>query len=119
MPTIRSPQNLDRISIVSASILLAYTFTGFISIPAREFAAQLPGFYFEITINTQTIVSLLVIGLTISGTDWLLRSHPASPNQPLGQHFIIPALTAWVIYAQKLTSKLTIDTVPREMQRQR
>lgn len=97
MPTLRFPQNLDRISIISASILLAYTFAGFINIPARELSAQLPGFYLEIQINTQTIVSLLVVGLTASGTDWLLRSHPSSTDRPVVQHLLIPALTAWVI----------------------
>ena len=97
VPTLRFPQNLDRISVLSASILLAYTFAGFINVPARELSAQLPGFYLEIQINTQTIISLLVVGITASGTDWLLRSHPSSPNRPLMQHLLIPALTAWVI----------------------
>ncbi len=97
VPTLRFPQNLDRISVLSASILLAYTFAGFINIPGREFSAQLPGFYFEIQINTQTIILAFVVGLTASGTDWLLRSHPSNPSQPLFQHLLIPALTAWVI----------------------
>ncbi len=95
--TTRFPPNLDRINVLSATILLTYMFTGFIDIPAREFAAQLPGFYLEIQFNTQTIVSLLVAGLAASGTDWLLRSHPSNEGRPMVQHLLVPTLTAWVI----------------------
>ena len=95
--TIRSLPNLDRISVLSATILLAYTLTGLISIPARQLATQLPGFYIEIQINVQTFVSVLVTALAVSGTNWLLREHPSAKNQPIFQHWLIPALTAWVI----------------------
>lgn len=97
VPKSQFPANLDRISILSATIILAYAFASFINIPTRELSAQLPGFYLEIQINTQTIVSLLVVGLTVSGTDWLLRSHPSIQNQSVISHLLIPALTAWVI----------------------
>ncbi len=97
MSTSRISPNLDRISVLAGTILLAYTFAGLISIPVREIAAQLPGIYLEFEINTQTFVSFLVACLAASGTDWLLREHPASHNQPLAPHLLLPALTAWVI----------------------
>jgi hypothetical protein len=97
VPTSRFPPNLDRISVLAATILLAYTFAGLISIPERQFATQLPGIYLEIEINIQTIVSFLVACLAASGTDWLLREHPSSQNQRLAPHLLLPALTAWVI----------------------
>ena len=95
--TSRFTPNLDRISTLSATILLAYSLSGLIRIPARQISTQLPGFYFEIQINFQTIVSFLVAALAASGTDWLLREHPNAKNQPLFQHLLIPALMAWVI----------------------
>ena len=95
--TSRNSPNLDRISILAGTILLAYTFAGLISIPVREIAAQLPGIYLEIEINTQTFVSFFVVCLAASGTDWLLREHPSSHNQPLAPHLLLPALTSWVI----------------------
>ncbi len=97
VPNFRFSQNLDRISVLSATIILAYTFSSFIIFPARTLSTQLPGFYLEILLNTQTIVSLLVVGLTVSGTDWLLRSHPSASNRSMRQHLLIPALTAWII----------------------
>jgi len=89
--------NLDRISVLAATILLAYTFAGLISLPVREITTQLPGIYLEIEINIQTIVSFLVACLAASGTDWLLREHPSSTNQRLIPYLLLPALTAWVV----------------------
>jgi hypothetical protein len=89
--------NLDRISVLAAIILLSYTLTGLINIPPRVLSTQLPGFYLEFQINVRTIVSILVAGLAASGTDWLLREHTKSQNRRLIQHWLLPALTAWVI----------------------
>ena len=93
----RNQPNLDRISVLAATILLTYTLAGMISIPKQEIAAQLPGIYLEIEINIQTLVSILVAALAASGTDWLLREHASSQNQRISPHLLLPALTAWVI----------------------
>jgi len=94
---VRFIPNLDRISVLSATILLAYTLTGIIRIPPRLFAAQLPGFYIEFQVNIQTVVSVLVTALAVSGTNWLLLEHPSAHNKRTFQHWLLPALTAWVI----------------------
>ena len=95
--TSRNQPDLDRISVLAAIILLAYTLSGLISIPKQEIATQLPGIYLEVEINIQTLVSILVATLAASGTDWLLREHTSSPNQRIAPHLLLPALTAWVI----------------------
>jgi len=89
--------NLDRISILAATILLAYTFAGLINISERVFAAQLPGIYLEIKISTQTIISFLAACLAASGANWLLREHPSGKNKRLAIHILLPAITAWII----------------------
>jgi hypothetical protein len=89
--------NLDRISILASTILLAYTFAGLINISERVFATQLPGIYLEIKINTQTVVSFLAACLAASGTGWLLRDHPSGKNKRLVIHILLPAITAWII----------------------
>lgn len=100
MPNVATSHNqpdLDRISVLAATILLAYTFAGLVSIPQQEISTQLPGIYLEIEINIQTIVSIVVATLAASGTDWLLREHAARQNKRLAPHLMLPALTAWVI----------------------
>jgi hypothetical protein len=89
--------NLDRISILASTILLAYTFAGLINISERVFATQLPGIYLEIKISTQTVVSFLAACLAASGTDWLLREHPSGKDKRFVIHLLLPAITAWII----------------------
>jgi hypothetical protein len=87
----------DRLSILSAAILLAYAASRFVDIPAREFGIQLPGFYLAAEFNIHTIVTLLVAGLTASGADLLLRDHPGMQGKRTIDHFLLPALTAWTL----------------------
>lgn len=87
----------DRLSILSAAILLAYAAGRFVDIPPREFGLQLPGFYLAIEVNIHTLVTLLVAGLTASGADLLLRDHPAMRDQRTVERWLLPALTAWTL----------------------
>jgi hypothetical protein len=87
----------DRLSILSAAILLAYAASRFVDIPPWDFGMQLPGFYLAIEVNMHTLVTLLVAGLTASGADLLLRDHPKMEGKPTIEHWLLPALTAWTI----------------------
>ena len=93
----RSLPDLNRISVLSATILLAYTLAGLIRVPVRQISTQLSGFYIDIQINIQTIVSLLVVALAISGTNWLLQEYSQESSRFRFEHWLLPALTAWVI----------------------
>jgi hypothetical protein len=89
--------NLDRISILAAAILLAFTLAVFIDIPSQEINLQLPGIYLNFQINVKIIIALLVAGLTATGADWLIRSHPKFEGKNSIQHWFLPALTSWAI----------------------
>ena len=93
----RSFPDAGRISILSATILLAYVLARIINLPGLELASQLPGFYFQIDINIGTVVAVLVAWLTASGAVWLLHDHPALKDKNLVQHWLLPSLTALVI----------------------
>jgi len=97
---VEKPHNLpdsEKLSILTATILLAYALAHFLNIPERELAVQLPGLYLSIPFNSRTIITILVVGLTASGTNWLLEDHPAARSHRLYQHWALPSLTAWVI----------------------
>ena len=96
MPETRHLPNIHHISILTASILLAYTLAGFVSLPNRSLELQLPGLFLRFELNAHTAVSLIVAGMTATGADWLIRSHP-SFNRLSIQHWVLPALTAWAI----------------------
>jgi hypothetical protein len=86
--------NPDRLSLVSATILLAYALARFIQLPGLNLATQLPGFYLAIDLNVQTVVAFIVAGLTATGMNWLVRDHPALTRRGAPEHWLLPALTA-------------------------
>lgn len=96
-PQPRHLPNPDRLSILAATILLAYASTRFVDLPPRQLIIRLPGVFFTVELSIRTIMVLIVSGLTASGTDWLLRDHPALGRRSTFSHWLLPALTAWVI----------------------
>jgi hypothetical protein len=80
-----------------AVILLAYATARFVRLPVRSFALELPGVYLPLQFNINTVVSALVAGLAATGTEWLLSGHPHLEGRPSYGHWLIPALTAWII----------------------
>lgn len=87
----------DKISVLAATILLAYALSQYVAIPGQQ--VQLHGFgvtlAFEINVNT--VVALLVAGLSASGADWFLRSHPSLSTRYTIQHWVLPGMTALVL----------------------
>ncbi len=83
--------------MVAATILLAITLARFIHQPGWELAVQLPGIYLSVPLNVQVLVAFVIAGLTAIGADWLLRDHPALRRRRTVEHWLLPALTAWVI----------------------
>jgi hypothetical protein len=95
-----NPPNMpdaNQLSVLVAVILLAYALTPFIKVPEQAFRLPLPGVMFEFTFNFPTLVSYLVAALAALGTDWLLRGRLDVERSQSFQHWILPALTAWLI----------------------
>ncbi len=87
----------DRLSVFAAVMLLAYAVARFVKFPASEIGLQLPGLYLDVVINLRLLVALLVTGMAAAGADWLLRQHPHLGERLTLEHWILPAITAWVI----------------------
>lgn len=84
-------------SVLAATILLAYGATRFIDLPARELSLQLPGLFLSYELDIYTLIAILVAGLTATGADLLLRDHPALGTKRTFEHWWLPALTAWTL----------------------
>ena len=88
----------NRLSILISIILLAYTLTHFVSIPDLTFEFTILGIFFPLRVNFSTLVTLLVAGLTASGSAWLLQDHPAGHQyQTTAAHWLLPSLTSLVL----------------------
>lgn len=89
--------DVNRLSVLAATILLAYALTPFVNISEREWVLNLPGVFFLFRLNFTSLISVLVAVLAAVGTDWLLRDHPQLSGQTTFQHWILPGLSAWAI----------------------
>lgn len=102
----QSLPDTDRLSVVAASILLAYSLLPFVTLPDQTLNLNILGVHFSYGANFSTVIALLSGGMAAAGISWLLGTHPrlAQPGasdatswRGLIQHTLLPALTAWVL----------------------
>ena len=87
----------ERLSALSALIMLVYTSTLFIELPGREITLQLSVIFLSVKIDEQILVAIIAAGFTASGANWLLQDHPAIGKRMAFEHWLLPALTALVV----------------------
>ncbi len=98
--------DLNKLSILVATTLLAFSLAQFVTIPDQVIEFSALGVLFPIRLNFSTLVSLLVAGLTASGSAWIIESHPvAGPFGSSAVHWLLPTLTSLVLF-------LAIDQLP-------
>ena len=94
----RSPlPDINRIGVLTAAVLLAFALTRLLPASSIVLRLTLGSFFITYPLNLTTVMTLLAAGLTATGMDWLLRSHPALGNKPTVEHWMLPTLTTFVI----------------------
>ena len=88
----------NRVSVLTAAILLAFALTHVIKAP-QFFSVLIPVGSFRLTLsfNLNTIIVLLAAGVTATGMDWLLRTHPSLEKGETREHWLLPTLSVLVI----------------------
>lgn len=87
----------DRLSVISAVIVLAYALARFLDIPSRTVGTTLFGTSLGVTLGGQFVLLVLVAALISTGSDNFLRSHPKLKENPTRStviHWILPGATA-------------------------
>jgi uncharacterized protein DUF5656 len=92
----RQLPDANRLSVLIATILLAYALGRTIALPPYTLLTSIFGRAVGIQIDASVLVPFLTAGLTATGMDWLLQNHPAIQGRSRSEHWILPALTAWV-----------------------
>jgi hypothetical protein len=87
----------DRLSVLIATIMLAYALAKFVNIPPQLIPLEFAGIFLPIRFQAENIVALVVAGMTATGADWILRDHPGLVGRSTAPHWLLPGLTAWVI----------------------
>lgn len=86
----------DRLSVVTAVIVLAYALARFVELPSRQIGATLFGSSIGIQLNGQLMLLLMVAALISTGSETLIGSHPRSENgySRNALHWILPGATS-------------------------
>jgi hypothetical protein len=92
--------DLNRVSVLTAVVLLTYAIDHLVKAPGITLTLRLPGFYLAYPMSLSTAMTIMAAGLTASGMEWLLRSHPSlryiqSPRTV--DHWLLPTLTAFIL----------------------
>ena len=74
--------NRERLSVVVATIMLAYAISQAINLPANPTPIVIGGIVVPFRFDLNFIVTLAVAGMTATGTDWIIRDHPAVSRRP-------------------------------------
>lgn len=93
----QSLPQFNRLSVVTATILLTYALLPFIQSPNREISFRVFGILIAFQANFSLAIAFIAAGLAISGTDWIIRDHPGRSKQPVFPHYLLPTLTAAVL----------------------
>lgn len=87
----------NRLSVLIAAILLAFALAQVVETQHYSLAFTILGVNLFLPLNLTIAATLLGAGLTAAGMDWLLRAHPHFEQENTFQHWLLPALTAFVI----------------------
>jgi hypothetical protein len=87
----------NRLSVLLAAVLLSYALAQLVDTQPVSFSFTLFNIQFSLPLNLTVVATLLSVGLTATGMDWLLRGHPHFEQANTVEHWLVPALTALVI----------------------
>jgi hypothetical protein len=102
MDGMRSFPSRDRLSVLTAVIVLAYALARFLDLPSRALGGTFFGSALGIELNGKVLMMLLIAALISAGSDTLIRSHPVFAGGAVGNtviYWILPGATALVLGA--------------------
>ncbi len=96
-PTNKHEPDSDRLSVLTAVILLAYVTERVFALPVWKTQFVLLGSHFDFQVDIQLVVGILLVGLTATGANWLFHDHPDLQGKNLSAHLLLPTLSALMI----------------------
>ena len=87
----------NRIGVLTAAVLLVFALTRLAPSTTMDVRLTLGQFFLAYPINFTNILTVFAAGLTATGMDWLLRSHPSLGNTPTIEYWVLPTLATFII----------------------
>ncbi len=84
-------------SVFSAALVMALLEGRMVHLPPLEWHSAVLGLNLHFRLSIPDVLALLIAALTAAGTDWIMRDHPSLKGRSTFTHWILPALTAWVL----------------------
>lgn len=86
----------DRLSVITAVIVMAYALARVVELPSRELSLELFGSKLGFELNGQLMLLIMVAALISTGSETLIRSHPHAETgyRRNALHWIVPGWTA-------------------------
>jgi hypothetical protein len=97
MDTNRHIPDTNRISVLTATVLLAFALIRLLSTAVYTLAFQVFNWIIRFDVDLRLVVIVLASGLTATGVDWLLKSHPMMEGKSTLEHWLVPMLTSLVL----------------------
>ena len=92
----------DQLSVITATIVLAYALGRFLELPQREVATTLFGSALGFELSGPFLMLVFTAALISAGSEMIIRAHPLFAGQPARRtriHWILPGATALVMGA--------------------
>jgi hypothetical protein len=101
MQTRESLPDINRLSIVTATIMLAFALTQLVSFPVQDLAFSMLGIVIAFYLDFSIAIIVFSVFLAGAGMEWLIQSHPEKDRYQnrwaYFRHWIVPVLTSIVI----------------------
>ncbi len=97
MKTNHYSPDANRISVLVATVLLAFVLARLLSTSVYILVFEIFGRIVRLEFDLRVVIAFLASGLTATGMDWLLRSHPLMKEKRTVEHWLVPMLTALVL----------------------
>jgi hypothetical protein len=97
------PENLpkpepDRLSALTALVLLTYGLVRMVVLPSVETELEILGLFIKIEFKTQSVMLILAAALAAAGTDWLIQAHPKiHQKRASAESWVIPGMAALAV----------------------
>lgn len=86
-----------RVSILTASVLLAFALTRVIAAPEYTLHTSIGRLKLNFSFNLITLVVMLAAGIAAAGIGWLLQTHPSLEEGEPREHWLLPTVTVLVV----------------------
>jgi hypothetical protein len=101
MQTRATLPDINRLSIVTATIMLAFALTQLVSFPAQDYVFSVLGIVIVFYLDFSFVIIVFCVFLAGAGMEWLIQSHPEKDRYQSRwayfRHWIVPVLTSIVI----------------------